>query len=241
MAKFLDTPNIISAVNNIIKNAKNEVYLISPYIDLNKRFMELIEEKNEQNVHVIIIWGKKRKQPKFNGTIKSWINSMSFVDEVFHKDLHAKCYLNESEAIITSMNIYEASEKNVEMGILVNKKEDNDLYSEIVKEVNRLIRSSKKEKLSKSTSFLIREDAPKYVNKSEKKGYCVRCREPIKLNIKLPYCKGDWKVWNNLKNKDYTEKEGVCHICCKSNKSSMNKPVCKSCYNKNKHLFNGTK
>ena len=118
MAEFLDTRNIVSGVNNIIKNAKEGVYLISPYVDLNKRFKELIEEKNEQNVHVTIIWGKKEKQVKFDDTIKNWIKSMSFVDEVFCKDLHAKCYLNESEAIITSMNIYEASEKNVEMGIL---------------------------------------------------------------------------------------------------------------------------
>ena len=56
---------------------------------------------------------------------------------------HLKCYLNEKEAIITSMNLYDFSQvNNNEMGIHVIKNEDAELYEEVYKEARRLIRDS---------------------------------------------------------------------------------------------------
>jgi hypothetical protein len=60
MAKFLDTMEITSSLQRILKNAKDKVVLISPYIDICSRYKSLIEEKNEDHVQVIIVWGKKR-------------------------------------------------------------------------------------------------------------------------------------------------------------------------------------
>lgn len=229
MAKFLYTDNIVAAVAKIIRLAETEVYLISPYVDLSKRYKNLIKEKNKESVHVTLIWGKKKTQYKFDSTVKSWMNSMENVDVYFKKELHAKCFLNEKEAIITSMNLYEASKNNVEMGILITKDEDKEAYTEIFKEVKRLIKKSKKYS-SKSKSLTLRERAPKYGKKSKEKGYCIRCGKRIKLDVKQPYCLKDWRVWRNKgSNKDYVEKEGVCHICGKSNRSSLNKPTCREC------------
>ncbi len=68
---------------------------------------------------------------------------MTSIRSSFCKDLHAKCYLNESEAIITSMNLYEFSQvNNNEMGIYIVKETDALLYNEIYEEVKRLIRIS---------------------------------------------------------------------------------------------------
>lgn len=106
----------------ILKNAKEWVILVSPYIDICQRYKSLIQEKSEDNIPVTIIWGKKKKQLKFDSETKDWIKSMKSVKDVFYKDLHAKCYLNEEEAIITSMNLYQASQKNIEVGVLLTKK-----------------------------------------------------------------------------------------------------------------------
>ncbi|MFH1399245.1 MAG: phospholipase D-like domain-containing protein, partial [Candidatus Woesearchaeota archaeon] len=200
---------------------------------------DLIEEKNEQNVQVTIIWGKKKNQFKFNSNTKSWIKSMKHVISFFEKDLHAKCYMNEKEAVITSMNLYEASQNNFEMGILVRKNEDPELYQEIFNEVKRLIKRCTKNP-SKTTSFIVREETPEYGNEPIQ-GYCIRCGMRIELNVKHPYCVKDWNIWKKISNDSYKEKKGLCHICGKPNKSSMKSPVCKSCYHKNKHLFNSAK
>jgi len=226
MAKFLDTMEITSSLQRILKNAKDKVVLISPYIDICSRYKSLIEEKNENHVQVYIVWGKKKKQLKFDSETKEWIKSMDFVEDIFNKNLHAKCYLNEEEAIITSMNLYEASQKNnVEMGVLLTKQDDNEAYDNLWKEVKRIIKN-------KPNLIFIQKKA-----ESKKEGFCIRCKKPIKLDPSHPYCKKDYEEWKKYEVKDYEEKKGVCHICGKPNKSSMNKPSCLSCYKKNKSLF----
>ena len=47
---------------------------------------------------------------------------LEYVQSVFCKNLHAKCYLNESTCIISSLNLYEFSQvNNNEMGVLIEK------------------------------------------------------------------------------------------------------------------------
>ena len=68
---------------------------------------------------------------------------MTSIRTSFCKDLHAKCYLNENDVIITSMNLYEFSQvNNNEMGIFIEKSNDPELYKEVYDEVQRLIRTS---------------------------------------------------------------------------------------------------
>ncbi len=61
MAKFLDTMEITSAIQRILKNAKERVVLISPYIDFDQRYKLLIKEKNDEHVPVTLVWGKNKK------------------------------------------------------------------------------------------------------------------------------------------------------------------------------------
>ena len=225
MAKFLDTMEITSSLQRILKNAKDKVVLISPYIDICSRYKSLIEEKNENHIQVYIVWGKKKKQFKFDNETKDWIKSMDFVEETFNKDLHAKCYLNEEEAIITSMNLYEASQKNVEMGVLLTKKDDSEAYDNLWKEVRRIIKE-------KPNVIFVQKKST-----SKKEGFCIRCKEQIKIDPSHPYCLKDYKQWNKYKDESYEETKGVCHICGKPHKSSIKKPVCLDCYKKNKSLF----
>ena len=225
MAKFLDTKDIISAIQKILKNAKEEVVLISPYIDFDERYKQLIREKNDEHISVTLVWGKKKSQFKFGSQERDWIKSMEFVDVIFYKELHAKCYLNENEAVITSMNLYKASQENMEMGISITKQEDNDAYEDLRKEVKRIIREKPKQ------NFIVIQKTPKV---SSEEGHCIRCGIKIKLNQKSPYCLTDYQKWKKSEDETYVKQKGVCHICGKPNSSSMKKPVCMDCWKKNK-------
>ena len=62
---------------------------------------------------------------------KEWLESMTSIKTSVRKNLHAKCYLNGKEALLTSMNLYEYSqEHNDEMGILVSVDHDPELYGQ---------------------------------------------------------------------------------------------------------------
>lgn len=139
MAKFLDTTGVSYHLQQLINKANEKLILISPFLKINERIKQSLEDKNRMKIDIRVIYGKNELQPEEN----NWLKSMTSIRSSFCKDLHAKCYLNESEAIITSMNLYEFSQvNNNEMGIHVAKDDDPKLYNEIAEEVKRLIRIS---------------------------------------------------------------------------------------------------
>ena len=163
----------------------------------------------------------------------NWLKSLRSVRTSYCQNLHAKCYLNEKEAIITSMNLYDFSQiNNNEMGIYVNKVEDSDLYSSIYDEAMRLVRISDEIKIS--VTQVPKTDKPEKMTKSSSKntGFCIRCGTEIELNPNAPYCTRCYNSWKKFENSEYEEK--YCHICGEQNKSTRLKPTCYECYKANK-------
>ena len=139
MAKFLNTSGTNFFLEELIKNAKERLILISPYLRLNDRIKELLEDKDRLKIDIRIVYGKSDLHPD---EIK-WMQKLDYVRLSFCKNLHAKCYLNESECIISSLNLYEFSQvNNNEMGILIRKYEDNDVFKDAYEEAQRIIRIS---------------------------------------------------------------------------------------------------
>lgn len=139
MAKFLNTSATNFFLEELIKNAKERLILISPYLRLNDRIKELLEDKDRLKIDIRIVYGKSDLHPD---EIK-WIQKLDFVRLSFCKNLHAKCYLNESECIISSLNLYEFSQvNNNEMGILIRKDDDAPVFKDAYEEAQRIIRIS---------------------------------------------------------------------------------------------------
>ena len=139
MAKFLTTTGISYRLEEIIKTAEERLVLISPFLRVNERIKELLEDKDRLKMDVRVIYGKNQLQPEEN----NWLESMASIRTSYCKNLHAKCYLNENEALLTSMNLYEFSQvNNNEMGILISREEEPGLYGEVWKEAQRIVRVS---------------------------------------------------------------------------------------------------
>lgn len=145
MAKFLNTSATNFFLEELIKNAKERLILISPYLRLNDRIKELLEDKNRLKIDIRIIYGKSDLHPD---EIK-WMQKLEYIRVSFCKNLHAKCYLNEDSCIISSLNLYEFSQvNNNEMGILVKKDDDTDVYKDAYEEAQRIIRISDEVRIS---------------------------------------------------------------------------------------------
>ncbi|MCI5117436.1 MAG: DNA repair protein [Candidatus Electrothrix sp. LOE1_4_5] len=138
MANFLNTSALNFLLEELMRTAKKELILVSPYLKLNERVRELLYDRSQQ-VDIQIIYGKKDLQQQE----RQWIAEQKRIKIGFCKNLHAKCYLNENYCIVTSMNLYDFSQvNNNEMGISLHKAQDRQLYTDIYKEVQRLIRIS---------------------------------------------------------------------------------------------------
>lgn len=145
MAKFLNTSGTTYHLEELIKNARDRVILISPFLKLNDRIKELLTDKNRLKIDIRIVYGKSELQPE---EIR-WLNDLSFVRTSFCKNLHAKCYLSEEQCIITSLNLYEFSQvNNNEMGILIERSQDGQLYHDAYDEAQRIIRISEEVRIS---------------------------------------------------------------------------------------------
>lgn len=145
MAKFLNTSATNYYLEELIKGAKDRLILISPFLRLNDRIKELLEDKNRLKIDVRIVYGKSELQPEE----VNWLKGLAYVRTSFCKNLHAKCYLNEELCIVTSLNLYEFSQvNNNEMGILINRADDSALYKDAYEEAQRIIRISDEIRIS---------------------------------------------------------------------------------------------
>lgn len=145
MAKFLNTSATNYFLEELIKEASERLVLISPFLKLNDRIKELLEDKNRLKIDVRIIYGKNELQPEEI----NWLRELSFIRTSFCKNLHAKCYVNENGCIITSLNLYEFSQvNNNEMGIFLSRDDDPELYREAYEEAQRIIRISDEIRMS---------------------------------------------------------------------------------------------
>ena len=148
MAKFLNTSATNYFLEELIKSAKERLILISPFLRLNDRIKELLEDKNRLKIDVRVVYGKSELQP---GEI-SWLTELAYLRTSYCKNLHAKCYLNEELCIITSLNLYEFSQvNNNEMSVLIRRFEDAELYKEAYEEAQRIIRISDEVRISVET------------------------------------------------------------------------------------------
>ncbi|NQY25703.1 MAG: DNA repair protein [Piscirickettsiaceae bacterium] len=145
MAKFLNTSATNYFLEDLIKSAQDRLILISPFLKLNDRIKELLEDKNRLKIDVRIIYGKSELH---NDEI-SWLSELTYIRTSFCKNLHAKCYMNEENCIITSLNLYEFSQvNNNEMGVAVSRLDDPDLYRDAYEEAQRIIRISDEVRIS---------------------------------------------------------------------------------------------
>jgi phosphatidylserine/phosphatidylglycerophosphate/cardiolipin synthase-like enzyme len=139
VAKFLNTSATNYFLEELIKEAKDRLILISPFLKLNDRMKELLADKDRLKIDVRIVYGKSELQPEEI----NWLKELTYVRTSFCKNLHAKCYLSEELCIVTSLNLYEFSQvNNNEMGVLIRRSEDAELYKDAYEEAQRIIRIS---------------------------------------------------------------------------------------------------
>ena len=153
MAKFITTKQITSELEDLIKKADERLYIVSPYLKLSKDFRDLLTYRNTNRKDTKIIFGKQELNPEQ----MTFFQGLRFVYLFFSEDLHAKCYINDTKMIITSMNFYDFSMmNNKEMGILIDKTvtEDTLVYNDAWSEIDFIEKTSKPfDFVSKPTSF----------------------------------------------------------------------------------------
>jgi len=221
MAEFLTTIGISSRLEDIINYSKNELILISPYYQLSETFYNRMVEASRRGVNITIVFGKKRlKGDEFDA-----FSEIPNLKLLYCHNLHAKCYFSEENMVISSMNMYAYSQRNNrEMGVYIQRGNDQNLYNKAKQEAFSIIDSS--ELIGTNRSY----SRPKYnqMQGNGEYGHCIRCQNKIPWNLERPYCQNCFSVWMDFQNPDY--KESVCHSCGVNEPATLRKPLCYRCF-----------
>lgn len=254
MAQFITTRQISSDLEVLIREADKTLYLVSPYLKLSKDFQELINSRNKNEKKTIIIYGKSELTPE---QLK-FLTGLRHVYLKFHENLHAKCYINDTKLIITSLNFYEYSMiNNKEIGVLynTNNPEDQEIYSKALEHV-KFIEDNSDDKPFELTSSNVsqgakvenkKHESPKQQqdtkpesnkSKDKKTGYCIRTGVQIPFNVKKPLSTDAYKKWNEFGDPNYPEK--YCHFSGEpsNGKTSVAKPILAKNWKKAQEIFN---
>lgn len=239
----------------MIDKAEKWLVFISPYLRTNKVLRQHLDLKFEKNFSAWLIYGKSELN---TGEDKWWKNHTS-VHMGYLENLHAKCYLSEQEAIVTSLNLYDFSQQNNnEMGIVLSKQSYYMLYEQVLRYAGKLIAFSKasseaKQKwsiivssVSASVDMKQSSNSNQGVRKSSdiwsalsqspattKKrwvAYCIRCRKEVEPDDQFPYCQADRASWLEWQRENY--KENFCHACGRDYDAIRTKPLCDRCFKK---------
>jgi phosphatidylserine/phosphatidylglycerophosphate/cardiolipin synthase-like enzyme len=228
------TAAITSEIEKLINESNGEkIILVTPYLKIARQFKDNIKDQVKFNtkITVVVREGESHDPADINFLQELKISLHT------HQNLHAKCYLNQKTAIITSMNLYEYSQlNNTEMGLKITLEQDPKLYEEINETVKKIVRNSPEfqyeiKRVEKASTQ--KGETPKKQSLPSQKsdvGFCIRCHTQMEINPDKPLCSKCYSIW--AKYSDITYPEKYCHICGKDSKQSVEKPVCYSCYKK---------
>ena len=109
-------------IERIIREANECLYIISPYVKVDDNEMKRLLESKRSSDDVDIRFVYRKDQDNLE-SIKAFLDGMFHIRKYSLNNLHAKCYLNERMALVTSLNL-NSRKDNVEMGIFVEPDQD---------------------------------------------------------------------------------------------------------------------
>lgn len=235
MAKFLTTSKAITEIENIINTSKRNIYLVTPYLDIPSNLLQTLNYQSIKGKHICIIYGKD-KLIKSKDTFVA-LKECKNIEIRFLSNLHAKCYFNEINMVITSLNLYDFSQNNKEMGVLLNCYQDNEAFQLAKNEFEIIYGASVAANFNKDNASVENRDftIPEGIYK---KNDFKKPNHVFTRNIKMPFNNNvavtDIKTDNNLDKRP-------CKDCGKLIPSEKYKPRCEDCFkrfmNKNKPYY----
>jgi len=145
MAEFFTGAALDEKLTDIIWEAKKELIILSPFIRLDDYCKSIFKKlKNKPELEIIIVFGKNEGETQRSLTPADLelFKEFSNITIIYCNNLHAKYYANESEALLTSLNLLGKSMTgNVEYGICFqNSKITLDkLYADSIDYTNGVI------------------------------------------------------------------------------------------------------
>ncbi|MBZ0152452.1 MAG: hypothetical protein K8J09_13065 [Planctomycetes bacterium] len=213
-------------VVNIIENAQEFVVLVTAYLSSWTHLDHAIKTTIARGVPISLVMrapdGAKRDREKREeeaSALKALGVQVHFVER-----LHAKAYVNEKEAIVTSFNLVSGSNESIELGVLI---QDPDLVRDCVAKIRAYCPT-----LDSKTKAVPRAGevaAAAVKEKADAAAFCIGCSEELPFNPTKPLCLSCYR--SSKKGKDLPAlPRRACHRCGKPGPGTLSRPICPECW-----------
>jgi len=206
--EFITETNLKIKIENIIDQSKEFLYIISPYLDPGNVLIESIIKAKRNNIKVILI--HNTNQIKKVQLSDDFSRLLSAGVEIYnHPRLHSKIYLNESESLVTSLNLISGSYTNsFESGIYCD-------YRSVRKSIEAYIHDT-----------ILKSDKCTMTNLNDlppNEGYCIITGQKIPYNPERPI------EYNEYKSHGKSVLGKYCHLCGQEVQTTVEVPFCANC------------
>ena len=201
MAEFLNKKKLLEWVPKLIETAGKELVIISPYIQISEKIFKLLKESEKRGVEITLIY----KEVELSEKERKKFDEIENLNLLYQPNLHSKCIYNEKYLLVTSMNLYEFSQKhNREMGVLFrrtdeddtgwndyrNSRDDESIFQDAIEEIKSILTSSEFEKESFETKTIAFEME---IIKTKRDFVDEKCR-----NLNKFFCRNTCNISNNF-------------------------------------------
>lgn len=213
---LLKTAEIVRNRLRVINNAKEKIILASPFIQFSEDEFYALSSALKRGVKVCIAYGKNRDiQYGTHSDFEELSRKGAYICYV--DNLHAKYILNEDEAVYGSMNDYEASENNIEIGVHQYRRDNPEDFRKLENIARKTFSSSE---VAFGSNRRLHQN-------------CKICHKSIPYNPNKPYCYDCF-----MKMVDYDsyfeekpfKRRSYCRICKQPIPYNPSKPFCYDCY-----------
>ncbi|MBN8227242.1 phospholipase D family protein [Corallococcus macrosporus] len=240
-----------SHLHRLLTEAEQRIVLVSPYVKFDKlrTLVRPLQAALLKGVKVTLVVREKDystgKEDPLDSDALTQLRQLGLTVLVL-KDLHAKIYLSEKYALLTSLNLLESSFNNsIEIGTWLTAgtpeyaSVDAFLKNEIYPTAQAAPSLSAPQVKTSEAQAPKREPraAPAreasmplqvVINDDSDTGHCIRCGDDLDFNMERPLCRGCYNSWKKYGDPTYAEK--FCHGCGEPKKTSVAKPLCRPCF-----------
>lgn len=204
MAEFLNRKKLVEWIPKLIESSEKDLIIISPYIQISERILQLLRTAERKGVEITLIY----KEGELSEKERKKFDEIENLNLLYQPNLHNKCIYNEKYLLITSMNLYEFSQKhNREMGVLFRRmdeegsgwndyrksKDDESIFQDAIEEIQSILTSSVFEKESFETKTIGFEMEIVKTKKDLAEEKCSQLSRFSKNKKFIPYQNGeDW-------------------------------------------------
>ena len=233
--RLLGSYETIAAIDRLIKEARREVLIVSPYFNMESKasLMRTLRLALDHKLKVTMLIREDYNKDLAWDVLTEFVELGMKVQKV--PNLHAKLYWSDAGAVVASINMLTTSfESSIEAGLLAL---DETARGQVLEFIQREVQPRHEVDLRRrpppvSHRVPGREPVSERSTRSRgsDSGYCIRCAATLPLNLAKPLCFDCHASWADFKKPDYPER--YCHECGAEVRTSKAKPSCGACYSR---------